>query len=317
MVDASQQVAKKNRSSVLSDARSTSCNRMPCGQNIMRGVNVTIMSRAAITNPTPIFKGETLVDCPTNTAHLCAGKPAVNLDYGFSVHGRFGLNGPDGVADTGVVETAGKTVVFCHASQIQIFDADRVKSGTKIPCQFAQGVFARIGYLLMHLGYLLALQAVTVRALLFAGKGLLRPFELLFVFIKIARVRHFLAGGQRRKTVDTEVNANILAGLGQGSWLDIDNHRDKIFTGRSKANSHGGRISRHTARPFDLESPHLGNYQPLISDFKAEGRPGVFRRLLAGLLLEGRVAGALFKEVAEGGLQITKRLLHRHTGNVV
>lgn len=152
---------------------STSCHRVPHGENITGGVFVPVMGSAARARPFTDAQWHLFLQRSAFAAHFAAREPAVDFDHGFAVHGGFGLNHPDGVTDSGIAQAAGKAVVFDHAAQVEILDADHVESGNKAPRQLGSGVLAGIGDLLMQYSNPLFLPLVAVRAFHLAGQRLL------------------------------------------------------------------------------------------------------------------------------------------------
>jgi len=317
MVDVSQQVATRGRSSMQADTRSASCNRVPHGQNITGGVLVPIMDSSAIASPVADRQRHTLLQSTAGAAHVAGREPAVDLDHRLAIHRGFRFNGPNAVTDSGVAEAAGEAVIFNHPPEIQVFDANRVVSGNKIPGQFLRGILPRVGDFLMDSGHALFLSLVAVRALCFARQGLLLAFQLPLVAIRVFRISDTLTGRQRGQTADAKINANSFAGFRQRCWCNVHDQRDKVAARWFSDHRNGTGIDRDMLRPFNLEPPDLGDKQSLVAALEAEPGTGIFRRLLAVFALERRVACAFLEEIAERGLEMAKRLLHRNTGDLV
>ena len=302
---------------MLTDTVSTSCHRVPHGENITGGVFVPIVGSAARACPFTDAQRHLFLQRAALAAHFAAREPAVDFDHGLSVHGGFGLNHPDGVTDSGIAQAAGELVVFKHPAQVQIFDADHVESGNKAPRQLGGGVLAGVGDLFMQHSNPLFLPLVAVRSLHLAGQRLLLALHAPLVAVQVLRVGDPLAGAQRGQAADAEVNADGLPGFWQRRGLYINHQRDEIFSAWLADDGYRGRINRDVFGPLDLQRAELRDQQPLIPKLELEGRSGVFRRLLAILTLEGRVSGALLEEVGERCLQIAQRLLSRDTGDIV
>lgn len=297
--------------------RSASCNRLPDGQNVASSILIPIMRCTAITPPLSYRQGQSRLQAATGRAHLAARKPAVDFNHGLSMHRRFVFKGSDCATDTGVGQAAGKAVVFDHAAQVQVFNADRVVSSNEAPSQFLIYIGSRVGDLFMDSRHPLPLNLVAVRAFSLACQRLLLAFELPVVAVRVCRVGNTLAAGQRSQTADAEVDTDRFAGLGQGCRLYINDQRDEVAAGGLADNRRRGRHYRHALGPFDFEPSELGDDQTLIANFKLERRAGVFRRLFAVLAFEGWVARAFVEEVTEGGLQMPQGLLRWHAGYLV
>ena len=181
---------------MLTDTVSTSCHRVPHGENITGGVFVPIVGSAARACPFTDAQRHLFLQRTALAAHLAAREPAVDLDHGFAVHGGFGLNHPDGVTDSGIAQAAGKAVVLDHAAQVEILDADHVESGNKAPRQLGGGVLAGVGDLFMQHSNPLFLPLVAVRSLHLAGQRLLLALHAPLVAVRVLRVGDALAGGQ-------------------------------------------------------------------------------------------------------------------------
>lgn len=296
---------------------STSCNRVPHGQNIPGSVLVPVVRGPAVARPLPDGQWHGRLQGSARRTHLAAREPAVDLDHGLAVHRRFRFDSPDRVSDTGIAQAAGKAVVFYHAAQVEVFDANRVVSGDDAPRQFLRRVAARVGDLFMHTRHALALTLVSIRALHLAGKGLLLAFQLPLVAVRVLRVRNTFAGGQGGQPGNAEVDADILSSCRQWRRRDINDQRHEVAATRLANNCHSGRIDWDMLGPFHLERPNLRQEQPLIADFELERGTGVFGGLFAILALERRVAGAFVEEVFERCLQVAKCLLGRNAGDFI
>jgi hypothetical protein len=317
MVDASRQVATENRGSMQTDTRSTSCHRVPHGENISRGVFVPIMDGPAVTGPLANGKRHVSLQRAADRAHLARRKPAVDFDDSLAVHSGLSFNRPNGHADTGIAQAAGQAVVLDHAAQIQVFNTDRVESLDQVPGQFGGRVLARIGDLFMQFRYLLFLAAIPVRAFLFARQGLLLPLQSPLVAVHVFRISNALPVGQGGQSADAEIDTHRFARCRQGGGMYVQHHGDNVAAGWLADHGNGSRLTRDRPGPLDPQWAELGQQQPLGSDLEAKRRPGVFRRLFAVLAFEGGVAGALLKEVSKRRLEMAQRLLGRHAGGFV
>ena len=302
---------------MLTDTVSTSCHRVPHGENITGGVFVPIVGSAARACPFTDAQRHLFLQRAALAAHFAAREPAVDFDHGLSVHGGFGLNHPDGVTDSGIAQAAGELVVFKHPAQVQIFDADHIESGNKAPRQLGRGILSGVGDLLVQYSNPLFLPLIAVRALHLAGQRLLLALHAPLVAIHVLRIGDTLACGQRSKSADSEVNANGLPGFWQQRRVDINHQRHEVFAARLADDGYRSRINWDMLGPLDLQRAKLRYQQPLIANLEPESRPGVVRRLLAVLAFEGRVASALLEEIGERGLQVAQRLLSRDTGDIV
>ena len=300
-----------------SGSYSVSMQGLPGPQDVDSGVFVPVVDGTAIAGPLPNIQRQGFLQNSATATQFTTRKPAVNFDHLFAVHCRLGLDSPDCGPDTSVIQAASKTVIFCHVTQSQIFDADQIEPGVKIPGKLIESVLARVGNLFMQFCQLYLLFVVPCRTLLFPGKVLLSAFHALMVFVQVARVGNSLPGGKRSQAVDAKVNPDILPGCWQRGRLYVNHHRDKISTGWFVDNSDAGWLNRNFSGPLNLEPTDLGKQKALVADLKPEPRTGIFRRLLPALSLKRGIPGTFLKEVAESGLQVAKRLLHRDTGHFV
>lgn len=109
MVDASQKTGFKTRRSGGAYVVSTSCNRVPHGQNISGSILVAVMNGAALrARPYPHAQRKFLNDMPACRTCLRGREPAVDLDHGLAVHRRFRFKSPDYVSDTSIAQAARK-----------------------------------------------------------------------------------------------------------------------------------------------------------------------------------------------------------------
>jgi len=246
-----------------------------------------------------------------------AWEPTIYLLDRLSVTNAFVFQLLDGHSDAGIVQTSSKVVVFNHASKVQVFDVNGVKSFHKVCGEFVDGILATIRDLLMDLrnrklGFL-----ATVRSFCLPGKSALKQCKALGMSRSIFRICNAFAIGKRCKPGNAEVNTNRFTRLFK---VDIGNFHDKgnmVLTGRIPANYQAGRIGGEISGPFDFDGANLGKLQCSRGKIEGKCRFHVFSRLVAIFPFECGISGSLLKEVQERRLEMPQRLLEWHTGNII
>lgn len=278
-------------------------NGLPGRQNVHRCVRVTTMDCAALrAHPFPHAQRKPFNDVSAVRAGLRGREPAVDLDHGLAVPLCLLFDHADGHSDGSVAHRAGQAVVFDHAAQIEVFDADHIETCNEIGAQLVQRVAAAVADLLVDAGDVAFDARPALASLGAAGETLLIERQAALPLRTVLRVTDALPVGERRQSRHTEVNADRLAGLGQWDRRRINDQRDEVFAARGANQANRGRMRDRLARPLDLDRTDLGQLQNLALDVEREAPLGVVRRLPRLLALEARVGGALVEEVREGCL---------------
>ena len=301
-----------------SDSRSMRRNGLPDRQNVRRCIRVAVVDRAAFwARPFPHAQRQFLNDMPAVGASLRGREPAVNFDHGLAVPLGLFFDHADGHSDGCVVQRAGQAVVFDHAAQVEVFDADHIETGYEIGTQLVQRVAAAVGDLLVDASNMALDLHAPLAALRSPGEALLVEGQASLPLRAVLRVTYALAVAKGGEAGDAEVDADILAGLLQWRWLCFHNQRDEILAARRADQTNRGRMRDRFARPLDLDGSDLGELEHAPLGVEREAALGVVSRLPHLFALEGRVGGALVEEVRERHLQVAQGLLKTHARYLV
>ena len=251
---------------------------------------------------------------PTEGTEFATREPTVDLHDRLAL----GLDHADCGADRGVREGTGKAVVFDHAPEMEVFDIDRIEPTRQHRTELVQAIAPRIGNLFMQPSHTAGVLPVSIRAPLFSGQPPLSAGQQGRFPSKMARVRNRLPGREGRQGEHAEVDADRLTGADAFHGSDFDDHRDVVATRRMPRDGDGAGVGRHRPTETQRQHPELGKGQALGLTVKLEGAAGVFSAVSRpALFLEGGIGAALSEEIHEGGLQVTKGLLHGDTRHVV
>ena len=217
-VRTSQGLALAGRSPRPSYGPSMRRNGLPDRQNVRRCIRVAVVGCATFrARPFPHAQRQFFYDVSAVGAGLRGRKPAVDLDHGFAVPRGLLLDHADGRSDGCVVQRAGQVVVFNHAAQVEVFDADHIETGNEIGAQLVQRITAAVGNLLVDAGNMTLDFLASLAALRSTGKALLIERQPALPLGPMLRIADALAVRQRCEARDAEVDTNRFAGVGAGA----------------------------------------------------------------------------------------------------
>ena len=267
----------------------------------------------------PLANGErqTFDNMPAVVAPFAGWEEAIHLGERLPVAVALVLQESRELAHRSVTESAGETVVLDHTAHVQVFDADRVEPANDVGGDLVHVVETRVGDLRLNAGDLDTLAISSVTSFLASREHALCLGEFTGLFLGQTRVDDVFAVGQGGEPVDTEIDADGLAGLRQGGNWFIENQRDEVPSIAALGYRRSSGSTREGSRPVDIEETEFGDSQVAVGSVILEGAQRVLCGLWTVLFLEGRVAGALAEEVPERGLKMPKRLLRRDAGDLV
>ena len=250
-------------------------------------------------------------------AAFARGIPTVNLSKVLAVPLAFVLGFQTKRTEASVRNALGKAVVFDHAAHVQILNSDHVKTFDQIGRHFVQVIVSRIANVLMDSSDLQTLCVPTVRAFLAPRENPLRFGKFLFKLSGVFRVVNPFAVGQRCQTIYAQIHTNHKTSFRQ--WLNVfvQHQRHEILTSLVFADRDRGWFGLERSGPFDFQPAQPCNLQTSSARIPFERTARVFGALIVRLTFELRVAGSLFKEVLEAGLQVPQRLLCWYARNFV
>ena len=293
-------------------------NGLPDRQNIRRCIRVAVVDCAAFrARPFPHAQRQFLNEVSAVGAGLRGREPAVDLDHGFAVPLGLLFDHADGRSDGCVVQRAGQAVVFNHAAQVEVFDADHIETGNEIGAQLVQRVAAAIGDLLVDAGDVALDLHASLAALRSTGKAFLVEGQPALPLGAVLRIADALAVRQRCEARDAEVDTDRFAGFRQRRGLRLNHQRYEVFAACRAKQTNRGRMRDRLARPLDLDRADLGELENAPLGVEREAALGVVRRLPSLFALEGGVRSALVEEVGKRDLQVTQGLLQADARHLV
>lgn len=315
VVHASTGVGFSSRSSKSSSTPSTCSDGLPDRQDIAGRIHVPIVVRSALeTGPSAHAKRQRGQQMPTDRTGFTTRKEAVDLHDRLS----FRFDQPDGGPDRGVREGTGQAVVLNQATEMEIFDIDRIEPTGQHRTEFMQAIASGIGNLFMQPRHTAGLRETTVRPLLLSGQPALGTRQQGCAVEEMLGIGNRFAGREGRQATEAKIDADRLAGLDPFDSRNLDDHRHIVPTRRVTRDRHRTRIGRHGATDLQRQDSELGKRQALGRTAEPKRAAGIFGAVPdPALLLEGGVGAALGKEIHEGGLQMPQGLLERDTRDFV
>lgn len=112
---------------IRSYVRSTDYHRKPCGENIICGINVSVMVGSTLwTIPFPDIKRQFINNVTTVSTTLRTGKPSVNLNQCPTVPLALVFQLTNQFTPACISNRLSQLMVFHHALHRQIFDSNRL-----------------------------------------------------------------------------------------------------------------------------------------------------------------------------------------------
>jgi len=246
---------------------------------------------------------------PTIVTSLTAWKEAIHFVKRLPVPGALVLQQSCKLSHRGVVERTSEAVVFNHASYVQVFDAYHIEPTYDIGGDLLHVVHSSVRDLCVNACDFNPLTLAAMTSFLAPGENVLGLGEFSKFLLKQARVDDVFTVGKSSKSIDTEIDTDIRSGFRQRTNRFIKNQRNKVppITALGYRRSGGG--IHEGSRPVNIESAEFGNGQVAVFEIVLKGAQRVFRSLWAVLFLKGRITCTLVEEVAERGLEMSKRLL--------
>ncbi len=294
-------------------AISTDCHRQPGGQNILRSVDIPIMSNTATTHPLTHVERHCVSYDAARRAQLRRRKPAIDHDHLASIPTRLVLQHAPKLRPRRIRDRPSESAISEQVAHAQILDYERLVLTHDSRRDLVQIVTPTVCDTRMDPSDSETRFGPVGRVLLLATQFALGFRQSSAVSAFMAGVGDLLARGQGKQGGQPHVDPDRPIGTGQ--WHNrgvLAQHGHKPTPGRVPRHCYRGRFARQSARPHDIEwFIHLRQEQFPRTPPKARPRvlgtcPGLLPRL------EMRIPGALGPKVGERGLQVPQRLLQRH-----
>ncbi len=292
--------------------------RLSSGQNILRGILVSVQMLAAVVAfEFADFQAKAGANMSAGVASLGTWKESVRNPQLAPIPGALVFEHRPELTEAGATDMLCEFVVLNHPTHVQIFDGENIEPAHQVSCQLVETVFPAIRNVSLMFGHLELLQPPTIAAFDTPGQDALQTAKLDSVLGGMSRICNPLASGKAGESIDSQVDPDLVSGLGEhglGWFIQTKTHEVTPCTVLCYRNC--GWRACETATPFDLETTDFGNCEVAIDRIPFETVDRVFRRLFAVLASERRVIGSLGKEIREGGLQVPQGLLLRHAGRL-
>src|SRR2546426_912023 len=243
--------------------------------------------------------------------------PLVNLDQGPAIPCGFVFQLADQFAPAHITDAFSEAVVLEHVLDGEALDADHLVLVNDAPREFVLIITTTISNLGVDPSdFETGLRSI-LRAFFLLGVASLSLCQFLLILTEELRIAYLLPRRRDHHRLQAQVKPYLL--IDYWERLDVLFYQDgdkvaicSIFGNRDR----GGLASLgQRATPMDVEGRiHLG--QGEVGSIPFESRGSIFGRLLTTAALELGVCCTAFKEVAEGFVQVTKRLLRGHTGDL-
>ncbi len=244
-------------------------------------------------------------------------KEAVNLDQGSSVPLRFVFELANELTPSHVMDRLGQTVVFDHILDGQTLHTDHLVFVYDACREFVLVVAPTVIDTSMNTGNLSACFLPVLGTLLFRGQTTLGFGQSLLILCVELRVSDCLTCREDHHRFEAQVQPNLRSGFWKRFDLLLKEQRDEIAIGtvlgygdRARLASFGECSVKGDSKGF----VHLGKGELTI--FPGEGVGGIGCRLRVSSLFECGVLGPSLEEVLVGTVQVAKRLLDRHRGDI-
>ncbi len=252
-----------------------------------------------------------------NATALTRWEKSVNPDLFLSVPFALVANALVKESERSVRDGLGELVISNHATNVQVFHADHVKSLDNIGSDFVDMVYTAVRDFPLNLRYSYTLLFTTIATLLLSGKIALSLSQLRSVLGSIPGISNSFTVAQCSETVDSEINTNGFSGLLKRPDFFVKYESNEVVTNTRLGYRHGGWTTREFSTPTNIKLAELSNGESLtfLAVLKCGG--GVLGGLTAMFLFEGWVLCPPVKKVIVRFLKVAKNLLGWHARNVI
>lgn len=262
-------------------------------------------------------QGQRFENMSTRIATLARREKAIHYSDFFPVPHGFVLQLSAEHSQSRVGQAPGQTMVFYHASDVQIFDANYVEPANQVGCDLVGVVIPGVGnasvdFSNAELGFL-----SPVTSLLSSRQYPLGEGKFSLVLSKMLWVWGSLSIGKSCQSGNTEIDTDNLTSLRIPLDWFVQSESHKITISTVLGYRDGAGVACEISGPTNPESPNLGENKRFIRSIPSECGSSVLGGLLPNLLFEGRIASPLFKEILIGSLQVPECLLLGHTRNFI
>src|SRR5450755_446602 len=300
-----------------SDTPSTGRHREPLGQNVFRGIGISVMDRLARwTLPGTYVQFQLFQDVFTAMTGLRRGTPLVDLHQGSSVPLCLIFQLTDELAPSHIVNRLGEAAIFDHVLDRQTLQADHLVFVNNAGRKFVLVVTTTITNTGMHTSHFDACFVAVLGSFLFPGMPALGLCQLLLILAQEARIANRFTAIENDHRFEAQVKPDNALHHGKRGKSLFNEHRDKVSARAIFADRDGTGRAVLGQRSMKVDSERGIHFcQGERRSIPGEGIGGIRGGLRVLLFLEGRIRCSSLKKVLEGGIEVSQGLLDRHARN--
>ena len=243
---------------IRSYVRSTDYHRFSRGENILCGIDISVMVRPTFrTVPLSNIKRQLIDNVTALPATLATGKPSVNLNQCPTIPLALILHLANQLGPTCISNGGADFTVLQHILHRQILDSNRLIFAYQSSRQFVKKIFSGIGNSCLNSGNLPPSLLSIVGVFNSTRECFLSLSQLISKAFEVKRVSNLLAITGSNKRSDSRVNSYSLINLGQRlNCMVIDQQRDEPTSRRIQSHRDCGWFAprRDTSAPTDGQS---------------------------------------------------------------
>lgn len=262
-------------------------------------------------------QGQRFENMPTRITTLAGREEAIHHSNFFPVPLGFVLQLSAKHTQSRVGQAPSQTVIFDHASDVQVFDANYVKPADQVGCDLVGVVIPGIGNASVDFSNSKLCLLPPVAAFLPPRQYSLGAGKFSLVLSDMLRVWDSLPIGKSCQSGNTEIDTDNLTSLRIPLNWFVQSESHEVTASRVLGYRDGAGVTCETSGPTNPESPNLGENKRFIRSIPSECGSSVLGGLLPSLFLERRIASAFFKEILVGSLQVPECLLLGHARNII
>jgi hypothetical protein len=305
---------------IRSYTRSTDCNRVSHGQDILCRIDVPVMVSATWRAvPFPNIQGQPLNDMTTMATALRTGEPLINFDQGAAIPLSLIFQLSHQFAPPSIADGQSQLTVFDHIFHGQRFHGDCLIFTNQPSRQLVQMVFATVGHLLVDFCHLASGLVSISRTLGLSSQRFLGTTQPLSVLGKWLGVGNLLPATQGDQATNPSIQPHRLLSRRQGQIPGVIKPQTDVPLPRgSQANGdgRGSNAVRQRPRPTNRQGFRRLS-QEYLAILPPKSRLGELSATAIPLLLEIRIFRSTRREVSEGRLQMPQSLLQRNAAHLI
>jgi len=205
--------------SIRSYVRSTDYHRKSCGENILCGINVSVVMRSTFwTVPFPDIKRQFIDNVTAVSTALRTGKPSVNLHQCPTVPLALVFQLTNQFTPTSIGDRLCKLVILQHVFHGQILDGNRLVFTHQSSCQLVKQIFPGVSNSSLNPGDLTSGLLSIVGTFDSTRQGFLSLSQLVAKTLKVFGISYFLPVTCSNQAGDSRIDSYGFIYLYEGVW---------------------------------------------------------------------------------------------------